>query len=74
MANKADVLAMLEKIGEDEPVFLLRAQDKLAPEIVREWAYRALSEDAPVDKVRGARTIADAMEDWSITHHRKVPD
>lgn len=27
------------KIPEDEPVFLLRAQDQVAAEVVRYWAY-----------------------------------
>lgn len=28
----------LGKIGKDEPVFMVRAQDKLAPSIMRHWA------------------------------------
>ena len=29
----------LNEIPEDEPVFLLRAQDQVAAEVVRYWAY-----------------------------------
>ncbi len=64
----------LEKVREDEPVFVLRAQDKLAPEIVREWAYRAHVSGAPIEKVREARRIADEMEEWQVANRRKVPD
>lgn len=62
------------EVPEDEPTFVLRAQDKIAPEIVREWAYRAAVEGAPEEKVEAARQIASRMEDWQIANHRKVPD
>lgn len=58
----------------EEPTFTLRAQDILAPEIVREWAYRAAKAGAPREKVSEARRIADSMEDWQIANTRKVPD
>lgn len=57
-----------------EPIFTLRAQDLLAPEIVREWAYRARKLDVSEDKIKEARRIADEMEDWQIQNHRKLPD
>lgn len=58
----------------DEPLFTLRAQDSLAPEIVREWAYRALAAGTPPEKVAEARKLADQMEDWQIANSKKVPD
>jgi len=58
----------------EEPTFILRGQDIVAPEIVREWAYRAAMMGAPREKIEEARKIADRMEDWQIAHHRKVPD
>lgn len=61
-------------VPEEEPVFVLRAQDIVAPEIVREWAYRAAMMGTPREKIVEARKLADAMEDWQIAHHRKVPD
>ncbi len=57
-----------------EPVFQLRAQDTLAPEIVREWAYRAKVAGSPAKKVAEARKIAERMENWQIANSRKVPD
>jgi hypothetical protein len=73
-STKKEGVPTLEKVGEDEPVFVLRAQDMLGPEIVREWAYRAAVEGSPREKIEEARRIADQMEDWQIAHRRKVPD
>jgi len=58
----------------EEPTFTLRGQDIIAPEVVREWAYRAAVMGAPREKTEAARKIADQMEDWQIAHRRKVPD
>ena len=63
-----------EKAAPDEPVFTLRAQDSLAPEVVREWAYRAQVAGTPMEKVQEARAVADAMEQWQIANTKKVPD
>ena len=34
------IVDLQNKIPEDEPVFLLRAQDKLAPELLLQWAMK----------------------------------
>lgn len=58
-----------------EPLFTLRGQDWIAPEIIREWAFRSLKLGSPIDKVDGARRIADEMENWQIANDkRKVAD
>lgn len=52
------------KIPEDEPVFLLRAQDAAAPDTLRFWAGRNLivgGDRALSDK---AMEHADLMERW----------
>jgi len=54
-----------------EPFFLLRAQDLLAPILLRIWADLARIHGASADKVGGAREIANQMEDWP---DRKWPD
>lgn len=62
----------LGKAADNEPVFILRAQDKLAPYVVRRWAGRAemeLGVDHP--KVVEAYALADRMEKWPT---RKFPD
>jgi len=61
----------LKKAGDDEPIFVLRAQDKLAPDIVRAWAITAEAHGCHPDKLREAYELAEAMEQWPI---RKYPD
>lgn len=66
-------------IAEDEPVFLLRASDDLAPEVVREWA--ALYDNAHLDEddnddhetvVGTVNAWADEMEAWQRAHRDRV--
>lgn len=62
----------LGKAADDEPVFILRGQDILAPQVVRTWAKCAqghLGPDHP--KIREALGLARLMEQWSP---RKFPD
>ena len=66
---------------DDEPLFTLRANDPLAPDLVREWAHRyelkterALHERGEkivglhVAKSREARACAREMERWRLLH------
>lgn len=62
----------LDKVSDVEPIFVLRAQDKLAPGVVEVWANAAalqLGEEHP--KVQQARACAEAMRQWP---YRKMPD
>ncbi|CAN0468631.1 unnamed protein product [Phaeothamnion confervicola] len=59
------------KAADNEPLFVLRGQDKLAPALVREWARLAAENGCPPDKVQEARNLADAMDRWLP---RKYPD
>lgn len=59
------------KIPEDEPVFLIRAQDKVGADAVRAWASFAEAVGASFEIVRIAREHADKMEAWYI---HKTPD
>ena len=66
------VSGCIAKAADDEPVFVLRAQDMLAPDIVREWAHQAglfLGNNHP--KVQESLKLADLMEQWPT---RKYPD
>lgn len=62
------------KIPEDEPVFLLRAQDKIAPEVVARWVELAEYEKADPNIIRAARAQVQAMLVWQYNHGSKVPD
>lgn len=73
MATKAESLksGCLAKAADDEPVFILRAQDRLAPALVRAWASLAREHGCDVVKCQMAVEVAEDMEDW---HTRKFPD
>lgn len=61
----------IAKAHDDEPVFTLRAQDKLAPALVRAWAALAREHGCSADKTNAAVDVAFAMEKWGT---RKFPD
>lgn len=64
--------ACLAKVSDDEPIFVLRAQDLLAPGLVRLWASQLAGLRGPAHpKVMEALNLALEMEAWST---RKVPD
>ncbi len=64
----------LQKAGDDEPVFTLRAHDKLSAWAVRHWALMAKVAGTPQDKVDEALRCANAMEAWQAENGCKVPD
>lgn len=63
--------ALDDRVEDMEPTFTLRAQDALAPAVIRMWCEAALLLGVDPDKIRDARQIALRMEQWP---HRKVPD
>jgi len=73
MSTKQEGIPELEKAGEDEPVFVLRAQDKLAPIIVSLYALHATRLCSPA-KVQSVRDCAIAMRKWQKEHGAKIPD
>lgn len=62
------------KIPDDEPVFLIRAQDQNAPAIVDAWADMAERRGARDDIVAAARAQAAHMRLWQRDHAAKTPD
>jgi hypothetical protein len=54
-----------------EPVFVLRAQDIHAADLVEKWAIWAGTGGCDADKVAEARTCVEDMRNW---HPRKHPD
>jgi hypothetical protein len=61
----------LTRLAPDEPYFVLRAQDRLAPEQIEAWAIEAQLNGCTPGKVAEARRIAGEMRRWS---KRKMPD
>jgi hypothetical protein len=62
------------KIPADEPVFLIRAQDRVGPDIVDLWAQYAADVGAAPDIIIKAQKHAQKMRDWQREHGCKVPD
>jgi hypothetical protein len=61
-------------IGEDEPVFLLRAKDKTAPNIVRKWAMEQVNQGSEDPCIEVALKWADTMEEWQKVNGCKLAD
>jgi hypothetical protein len=81
MATKAEILAAvargagcLGKAAADEPVFVLRAHDRLAPHVVEFWADLAKAHNAPPEKIAGATVLATEMRAWAERNGSKWPD
>lgn len=64
----------LTKAHDDEPIFVLRANDAIAPSTVRSWADIAEGLGTPAPKIREARDLADRMVAWQIANGSKIPD
>ena len=62
------------QIGDDEPVFLMRATDTCAPLVVDIWAALAEAEGADDKIVSAAREQAKSMRRWQAEHGCKIPD
>ena len=61
-------------IPEDEPVFLLRGQDALAPSILLDWASRLRALGGDPEMVDLVRIQAQRMIAWQNEHGCKIPD
>lgn len=59
-----DTHFVFARVGRFEPIFTLRAQDRLSPKLVDAWAKRARKRGVRKWKVRSARKVAQAMRAW----------
>lgn len=64
----------LNKAGDDEIIFVLRAHDRAAPFAVRFWITQARARGAPQAKLDAAQEIVNEMEAWQAVNGAKVPD
>jgi len=62
------------KIGQDEPVFLLRGKDQCAPDTIRFWANILLARGGAVNLYSKAMAWAKNMEKWQQENGCKIPD
>ncbi|HEV2365192.1 MAG TPA: hypothetical protein VGS12_13455 [Caulobacteraceae bacterium] len=66
-AGRADLDATLRAptLAPGEPVFLLRGQDLIAPDVVRYWASLAYANGVHPAVIEQALSQADALERWA---------
>ena len=62
------------RIPADEPVFILRAQDDLAVDLVRTWANLNEARGGDHRMTQSARAHADLMEAWPKKKRADLPD
>lgn len=59
------------KIPTDEPIFILRAQDRLAEPLIRQYAEMLRYHYGDADIYHSALESADNFQQW---HDKKMPD
>lgn len=68
----------LRKLKPDEPYFLLRAKDRYAPKVIRNWASQVMNDPTASiqsrEKAAEAYELAGRMEAWQSKNGCKVPD
>lgn len=62
------------KIAANEPVFLLRAKDKLAPELMHYWARRLSEEGGDTRMAAMVHKHAELAKEWQKKNGCKLPD
>lgn len=62
------------RIPDNEPVFLIRGQDVVAPDVVEFWATKAHEAGVDSRMVEAARKHASRMRRWQAEHGSKIPD
>jgi hypothetical protein len=72
MSKKLNNPNILGKIGDEEEIFILRAQDVLAPMVVEYWAELAAKMQVNTPKVLDAFRCAEAMR--ADRRPKKIPD
>lgn len=71
MPSAVAAIEQLKSMAINEPVFVLRARDPIAADIVRYWAWRAQCLHVNYDKVETARQVATKMDNWPT---KQLPD
>ena len=71
-ANRGD--GPLGRAGDDEPVFIVRAHDALAVEVVGCWLDAARRVGVDARKIHGIERLLTDMHVWRGDNGTKVPD
>jgi hypothetical protein len=60
-------------IGDDEPVIVFRAQDKLLPKLLKVYRYMCELAGSPDNHLRAIDDTAATIKEWQAEHQTKVP-
>ena len=60
-------------IGEDEPVVVFRAQDKLLPTVLDYYRMLCRDHGSPEHHLDGIAETRRVVVDWQAEHHTQVP-
>jgi hypothetical protein len=60
-------------IGEDEPVVVFRAQDKLVPFLLRFYRQLCMDHGSPERHLGGIEAAREQVETWQRDHYTQVP-
>lgn len=73
--NLSALRRLLDASEQDEPVFVLRARDRVAPQVVEWWASEAVKAGATNHRKLGqALARAAEMRRWAEAHGNRIPD
>lgn len=68
------VLLENSTIGENEPVFVLRAKDKLLPQVLAHYHLLCLNSGCEDDHLSAIVTRHREIKAWQSAHEVKLPD
>lgn len=71
MSKKQFETCRFDKIPDNEPIFILRGQDALAPLVVEYWAELAAKMRVPAPKILEAHRCVQEMREFEP---RRLPD
>jgi hypothetical protein len=74
VSTKRQGIPEYDKASLDEPLFVLRAQDIIAPTIVELYALHCAGARVNQEKVDRVRRAARAMRMWQQMHGARLPD
>lgn len=61
-------------LGEDEPVIVFRAQDKLLPKVLGFYLAKCASAGSPRKHIDAVLATLKRVSEWQQSHTTKVPD
>lgn len=64
----------ITRASDEEPLFVLRSTDRLAPTVVRMWALLAKYAGVNKNKIAEAERLAESMESWGHVYGDQIPD